>query len=949
MHRRSPLRPTRTAIAVLASGILLATAIPASAVQTPHASIVSAQPVSWTPNVMDGQVNAILQMGQKVIVGGTFTQVQRAGTSQTLTRNHVFAFDMFSGAIDSNFVPQLPGPVEALAPGPDGQSVFVGGAFNSVNGDTNIRRLVRLNLSNGQAVTTFRANTNSAVLSLVLRGSWLYVSGRFTSIRNTPRAALARVDPVTGVVDPNLDLPFSDPQLGGNLSVRKFDVTPDGSRLVAIGNFSRVAGLPRNQMAMVNLSTTPATVSSWQTDLTPFRNPANLNQTWCAGAFSTWMRDVDISPDGQYFVLVTTGAYRANRLCDTASRWETGAVGPGQQPTWIDWAGGDTFWSVGITGTAIYVGGHQRWMNNPYRGDNPGPGAVPREGIAALDPVNGLPFGWDPGRARGVGVFDLVGTPDGLWLGSDTDRLAGVIRRKVGFFPLAGGAAVPPNVTYGLPGDLYSMPATSGALVRRAFDGSSYGPPTNVNLGVDWSSARGAFALNGRLYTGQSNGTLVSRTFSGTSVGPATTLNLYGLQTAPPSSFVIPGTTTPIPAFSTHLANMTGMFFDNGRIYYTVSGQPRLFYRYFTPESQVVGANLFVASVFPGQGVDWANVRGMTLAGGNLYFALANGNLHRVAWGGAAPTGPVTQLGGPGMDGANWASRGLFVFSQSAGPTPPTAPGRPTGVSNGLDSIDLSWQAASSPNQPLAYRIYRDGNPTPIGTVQSSSTTTVGLLDSGLTPGSTHTYTVDAVDSLGTPGPMSPVSDPITVMSSGAFFADDFSSGTFGAWTNVTRLTIDGSQGAPSVPSARGAPSGQSAFAFRDLGASYSSACLSARMNVSAQAGQAIDLFRLRTASGGPIAKVFVNANGILLIRSDAASTQRSSGVALGSGWHHVELCGAVGSSGSWDLYRDGVRIVDAWTANTGTVPIGRVQIGDTAAKTWVANWDDVVLDAVPG
>ena len=41
---------------------------------------------------------------------------------------------------------------------------------------------------------------------------------------------------------------------------------------------------------------------------------------------------------------------------------------------------------------------------------------------------------------------------------------------------------------------------------------------------------------------------------------------------------------------------MTGMFFENGRIYYTVSGNPRLYYRYFTPESLVVGANLFVGS-----------------------------------------------------------------------------------------------------------------------------------------------------------------------------------------------------------------------------------------------------------------------------------------------------------------------------------------------------------------
>ena len=91
------------------------------------------------------------------------------------------------------------------------------------------------------------------------------------------------------------------------------------------------------------------------------------------------------------------------------------------------------------------------------------------------------------------------------------------------------------------------------------------------------------------------NGTFTVRTFNGTTMGQPSTINLNGLQTAPPTTFVIPGTTTPIPSFATHLANMTGLFFDNGRIYYTVSGNPPPLYRYFTPQSQVVGANLFVA------------------------------------------------------------------------------------------------------------------------------------------------------------------------------------------------------------------------------------------------------------------------------------------------------------------------------------------------------------------
>ena len=48
------------------------------------------------------------------------------------------------------------------------------------------------------------------------------------------------------------------------------------------------------------------------------------------------------------------------------------------------------------------------------------------------------------------------------------------------------------------------------------------------------------------------------------------------------------------------------------------------------------------------------------------------------------------------------------------------------------------------------------------------------------------------------------------------------------------------------------------------------------------------------------------------------------------------------------DLYRDGTRIT-TFAANTGTVPVGRFEVGDTAAKTWTINFDDVVVDQVAG
>lgn len=657
------------ALAVAAALSLLASTVPAGAVNVVHASVASADPADFTPHVMNGRVNALLVMGNRVVVAGTFTQVRASTGSTNIGRNYIFAFNASTGVIDTAFHPALTGVVEALAPSPDGLSVFAGGAFGAANGSTTYRRLVRLTLSNGQTVTGFRPNPNGFVYDLVSRGGQLYAGGRFTTIGGASRSGLARLDPNTGNADANLDVPFTGAQNNGPMQVWRFDVTPDGTKLVATGNFSQVGGQPRNQIAILNVGPGAASVTSWQTDLFPFFDPADPTRTWCASIFPHWIRDIDISPDGTYFAAVTTGANYPNHLCDSITRWEMSATGPGQQPTWIAKSGGDSFHSVLVTGAAIYAGGHQQWLNNPYnpnrcgRCTGPFPGGVARTGFSANDPINGLPFSWNPGRnPRGKGVLAMVSTPSGFFFGTDTDRIATELHRKIAFMPLAGGIVVPPNNPYALPGFLYTMGQGGGTLVRRSFNGTTAGAPATVSSSVNWSDARGSFALNGLVYTGWSNGTLTVRSFNGSAVGSASTINLYGLETAPDQVvFHITGTNLSIPGLSAQLTNMTGIAFENGRIYYTVAGDPRLYYRYFTPESRVVGAELLLGST--GDGVDWANVRGMTIASGSLYFALADGTLNRVGWSNGHPTGAVTTIGGPSIDGTNWASNGLFVFN----------------------------------------------------------------------------------------------------------------------------------------------------------------------------------------------------------------------------------------------------------------------------------------------
>ncbi|MEX0754942.1 MAG: delta-60 repeat domain-containing protein [Actinomycetota bacterium] len=635
---------------ILTAGIIVPVA---SAQPVGHPILVSENPIDITPHVLDGQVRAIAQVGDQVIVGGTFTEVRNQGTQTVLTRRNLFAFSAATGQIDTDFNPRPDDVVESLQPAPDGAHVLVGGSFSAIGGQSR-RKVARIRASDGAVDPAFEADFDAKVLDLLVVGQRLFVAGAFHGVEGVDREGLAAVDVATGAIDPGVNVPFTQPFLGqGTQAVRKIDANPAGRRLVAVGNFTRVNGRIRSQVAVLNIAKAPARVVRWR---------ARGFEEECSPAFDSYMRDVDVDPQGRYFVVVTTGAWRPTLLCDSASRWELGAKSLNVQPTWIDWTGGDTIYSVSTTGTAVYVGGHFRWWNNPYASNAAGAGAVPREGIAALDPLNGLPLNWDPTRDRGVGVFSFVPTSQGMWVGSDTDGLGGEFHSRVGFFPLAGGRSVPPSVVGTLPGQLYELRRSDGNMVRRSFDGSDLGSPSTVAPGVNWATARGSFEVSGVLYTGRDDGRLIARTFDGTSTGPAQTVELYDLDSRDPASaFRIPGTNLPVPRFDRHLMNATGMFFDQGRLYYTVAGEPRLYYRYFTPSSRIVGAVLHVADTSGANGIDYGSLQGMTMADGQLFVVDAADRLASAPFTNGVPDGPATPISGPGIDGIDWTSRGLFV------------------------------------------------------------------------------------------------------------------------------------------------------------------------------------------------------------------------------------------------------------------------------------------------
>jgi len=389
--------------------------------------VVSTNPVNYTPNITNGAAYKSAEANGMLYVGGSFTSVTAAaGTTPTgtFTRNHILAFNAATGSISTSFAPNVNGDVWAIVP--SGTSLYIGGSFSSVNGVAR-RGLAKIDATTGAVDTSFNAAlTSGNVTEAALVSGRLIISGTF------PKKILA-VNPASGANTGyiNVAVTGSVASNAGPVEVYRFAVNPAGTKLVGVGNFTTVGGATHYRAFMLDLGSTAASVSAWR--YTP------LQQMCAASSLPDYMRDVDFSPDGSYFVFVSTGFVPLSgqvgiALCDAASRFETANLSPAR-PTWINYTGGDTLHSVAVTDQAVYVQGHQRWLNNPQGRDNAGPGAVSRPGIGAIDPTTGLALSWNPTKDRGVGGKDLLVTARGLWVASDTAHIGHETHMRIALLP----------------------------------------------------------------------------------------------------------------------------------------------------------------------------------------------------------------------------------------------------------------------------------------------------------------------------------------------------------------------------------------------------------------------------------------------------------------------------------------------------------------------------------
>ncbi|MGH2595725.1 MAG: hypothetical protein ACRDH7_07155 [Actinomycetota bacterium] len=354
-------------------------------------AVASTTPDStWQTN---GRVNSIVQIGGRVYVGGTFTQVM-SHNGQVLTRNRLAAFDASTGIAVSTWDPNASGAVYSLAASPTGDVLYAGGSFTRVKGIIR-KKVVAIDPVTG-SVLAWNPAPDKGVWGIATLGSKVYLGGDFSTVGGLARTRLAAVNAGTGTVDPSWT-PSSDG------IVRAILPTPDGTKIM-VGGEGHVTG------------STGGTSQNRIAALDPL-----------SGASLPWASHPGY--DIRAFVASSTTLFAA------------GEGGGGHAPAYdintgaLKWTGftdGD-LQGIALLNGVLYVGGHFQKFSG-----------VERHHMAALDPVTGaLRSDWLGTANSSLGVFSMLGFGSHLYIGGDFTLVSGVSQQHFAQFTDPGDTSVP--------------------------------------------------------------------------------------------------------------------------------------------------------------------------------------------------------------------------------------------------------------------------------------------------------------------------------------------------------------------------------------------------------------------------------------------------------------------------------------------------------------------------
>jgi List-Bact-rpt repeat protein/cortical protein marker for cell polarity/PASTA domain-containing protein len=428
-------------------GIVLA--LPGAAFSLVGTSAVDNVPYIQIQGTGDNYARVSTEVGSIVYVGGTFSTVYEPLSGTNYPRHDLYAYDQDTKLVTS-FAPSFNGTVWGLAHSPDGRYLYVAGDFSTVDGVAR-EGLAQFDLTTG-GLTSFDAQLDGQARTVDYVNGHLIVGGSFTAVNGVSRVGLASLDPATGALQAsylNAGLSGTASSAAGAGAVFHSAVNSAGAQMAIAGNFTSAGGATHWRVILLDLGPTSATVSGWNAPI--LEQPCNS---------ANYVTGLSYAPDGTWFAMSTTGFRNETNgfpltqtVCDAVSRFSTSAVGD-VAPTWVNYTGCDSLYSVLVESDAVYVGGHPRWLDNPEGCDEAGPGSVSRPGVGAVDPATGQALSWDPTRSRGIGADFLAMTSLGLTVLSDcadsgisTDPSSGANYLAQTFHPCVGVLATPTATT----------------------------------------------------------------------------------------------------------------------------------------------------------------------------------------------------------------------------------------------------------------------------------------------------------------------------------------------------------------------------------------------------------------------------------------------------------------------------------------------------------------------
>lgn len=417
---------------VLAAGTILLSAQPARADTAPPEGVpVTAGATALPTAQIDGVVWTQQIAGNRVYVGGKFTKARPDGVplggAGEVSRPNLMAYDLTTGAIISDFAPEVNGQVKDLALSPDGKVLYAAGQFTAIGSQTRYR-VAAFDAATG-ALLPFNPNVNSTVYGITASNDTLFLVGAFTTVGGKARDGAAAMSRTTAAAtDFNPIVTGGDPQA--------VIVSPDASKVVLGGNFTAVNGSsnPGYGLAMVS----SATGSSLPLPINSIvRNADSGND---AGAIT----DLEATADGFYGTGFTYGRTAANLEGMFRADWDGNMV-------FMEDCHGDSY-GVFPGKDAVYVAGHPHYCGNVggflqpnvwtyQRGlafSNDVRGKVTRENLGYFN-FEGQPaprlLDWFPDFDAGTftgqsqGPWDVTGNDDYVLYGGEFPKVNGIAQQ----------------------------------------------------------------------------------------------------------------------------------------------------------------------------------------------------------------------------------------------------------------------------------------------------------------------------------------------------------------------------------------------------------------------------------------------------------------------------------------------------------------------------------------